>query len=92
MVAATGPGIRPLTFRLTSPPTAATLSANALEPSSVAAAGREIEIVALRLPEGNLRRHLGDARAALARSDRDVGALDEEVNRLAHDQIGRAHV
>ena len=65
--------------------TAATLSANALEPSSVAAAGHEIEIVALRLREGNLRRHLGDARAALARSDGDVGAQDEEVNRLAHD-------
>ena len=46
--------------------TAATLSANALKPSSVAAAGHEIEIVALRLREGNLRRHLADARAALA--------------------------
>ncbi len=51
----------------------------------MAAAGHEIEIVALRLREGSSRRHLGDARAALARWDGDVGAPDEEVNRLTHD-------
>jgi DNA primase len=65
--------------------TAATLGANAPEPGSVVDPGHEIEIVALRLREGNLRRRLGDARAALARSDGDVGALDEEVGRWARE-------
>ena len=65
--------------------TAATLSANAPEPGSGLDAGHEIEIVALRLREGNLRRRLGDARAGLARSDGDVGGLDEEVSQLARD-------
>jgi len=65
--------------------TAATLGANAPEPGSGADAGREIEIVALRLREGNLRRRLEDVRATFARADGDVGGLDEEVSRLAHD-------
>jgi len=65
--------------------TAATLGAYAPEPGSAADAGREIEIVALRLREGNLRRRFVDVRAALARGDGDVGGLDEEVSRLAHD-------
>ena len=65
--------------------TAATLGAYAPEPGSAADAGREIEIVALRLREGNLRRRFVEVRAALARGDGDVGALDEEVSRLAHD-------
>ncbi len=65
--------------------TAATLGAYAPEPGSAADVGREIEIVALRLREGNLRRRFVDVRAALARGDGDVGGLDEEVSRLAHD-------
>ncbi|MHB8631763.1 MAG: hypothetical protein ACYC9W_07540, partial [Candidatus Limnocylindria bacterium] len=67
--------------------TAATLGANAPEPGSSSAAdpGHEIEIVALRLREENLRRRFIDVRAALARADGDVGGLDEEVGRLAHD-------
>ena len=65
--------------------TAATLGAYAPEPGSAADAGREIEIVALRLREGNLRRRFVDVRAALARGDGDVGGLDEEVSRLARD-------
>ena len=65
--------------------TAATLGANAPEPGQGADAGREIEIVALRLREGNLRRRLEDVRATFARADGDVGGLDEEVSRLAHD-------
>jgi len=47
--------------------------------------GHEIEIVALRLREENLRRRFVEVRAALARADGDVGGLDEEVRRLAHD-------
>ena len=65
--------------------TAATLGANAPEPGQGADAGREIEIVALRLREGNLRQRLEDVRATFARADGDVGGLDEEVSRLAHD-------
>jgi len=68
--------------------TAATLGANAPEPGttgSVADPGHEIEIVALRLREENLRRRFIEVRAALARADGDVGGLDEEVSRLAHD-------
>jgi DNA primase len=65
--------------------TAATLGANAPEPSSGADPGHEIEIVALRLREENLRRRFVDVRAALARADGDVGGLDEEVSRLARD-------
>ncbi len=65
--------------------TAATLGAYAPEPGSAADAGREIEIVALRLREGNLRRRFVDVRAALARGEGDLGGLDEEVSRLAHD-------
>ena len=66
--------------------TAATLGANAPEPgTTVADPGREIEIVALRLREENLRRRFIEVRAALARADGDVGGLDEEVSRLAHD-------
>jgi len=64
---------------------AATLGANAPEPSATVDPGHEIEIVALRLREGNLRRRLGEAREALARSDDDVGGLDEEVGQLARD-------
>ena len=65
--------------------TAATLGAYAPEPGSGADPGREIEIVALRLREGNLRRRLDDVRATFARADGDVGGLDEEVSRLAND-------
>jgi len=67
--------------------TAATLGANAPEPGpgSGADPGHEIEIVALRLREGNLRRRLDDVRATFARADGDVGGLDEEVTRLARD-------
>ncbi len=65
--------------------TAATLGAYAPEPGSGADPGHEIEIVALRLREGNLRRRFVDVRAALARHDGDVGGLDEEVSRLARD-------
>jgi DNA primase len=67
--------------------TAATLGANAPEPGTGAGAdpGHEIEIVALRLREENLRRRFVDVRAALARADGDVGGLDEEVGRLARD-------
>ncbi len=65
--------------------TAATLGAYAPEPGSGADPGHEIEIVALRLREGNLRRRFVDVRAALARGDGDVGGLDEEVSRLARD-------
>jgi len=65
--------------------TAATLGASAPEPGSGADPGREIEIVALRLREGNLRRRLDDVRATFARADGDVGGLDEEVSRLAND-------
>lgn len=65
--------------------TAATLGAYAPEPGSGADRGHEIEIVALRLREGNLRRRFVDVRAALARGDGDVGGLDEEVSRLARD-------
>jgi DNA primase len=65
--------------------TAATLGANAPEPGSGADPGHEIEIVALRLRERNLRRRLDDVRATFARADGDVGGLDEEVSRLAHD-------
>ena len=65
--------------------TAATLGAYAPEPGSGADPGHEIEIVALRLREGSLRRRFVDVRAALARGDGDVGGLDEEVSRLAHD-------
>jgi DNA primase len=65
--------------------TAATLGANAPEPGLGADPGREIEIVALRLREGNLRRRLEDVRATFARADGDVGGLDEELSRLAHD-------
>jgi hypothetical protein len=65
--------------------TAATLGANAPEPGPGADPGREIEIVALRLREGNLRQRLEDVRATFARADGDVGGLDEEVSRLAHD-------
>ena len=68
--------------------TAATLGAYAPEPGSGGSAadpGHEIEIVALRLREGNLRRRLNDVRAMFARADGDVGGLDEEVGRLAHD-------
>jgi DNA primase len=65
--------------------TAATLGANAPEPGPGADPGHEIEIVALRLREGNLRRRLEDVRATFARADGDVGGLDEEVSRLAHD-------
>src|SRR4029077_10357535 len=68
--------------------TAATLGANAPEPGLGADPGREIEIVALRLREGNLRRRLEDVRATFARADGDVGGLDEEVSRLAHDLEG----
>ena len=64
---------------------AADLGANAPEPSPAADPGHEIEIVALRLREGNLRRRLGEARAALARSNGDVGGLDGEVSQLARD-------
>ena len=67
--------------------TAATLGANAPEPGAGSGAdpGHEIEIVALRLREGNLRRRLDDVRATFARADGDVGGLDEEVSRLARD-------
>jgi DNA primase len=65
--------------------TAATFGAYAPEPGSGADPGHEIEIVALRLREENLRRRFVDVRAALARGDGDVGGLDEEVSRLAHD-------
>ncbi|HEV2011255.1 MAG TPA: DNA primase [Candidatus Limnocylindria bacterium] len=65
--------------------TAATLGAFAPEPGSGADPGHEIEIVALRLREENLRRRFIEVRAALARADGDVGGLDEEVSRLAHD-------
>lgn len=67
--------------------TAATLGANAPEPGlgSEADPGHEIEIVALRLREGNLRRRLDEVRAIFARADGDVGGLDEEVSRLARD-------
>jgi DNA primase len=67
--------------------TAATLGANAPEPGtgSEADPGHEIEIVALRLREGNLRRRLDEVRATFARADGDVGGLDEEVSRLARD-------
>ena len=68
--------------------TAATLGAYAPEPGSGGSGadpGHEIEIVALRLREGNLRRRLNDVRAMFARADGDVGGLDEEVGRLAHD-------
>jgi DNA primase len=68
--------------------TAATLGANAPEPGSGADPGHEIEIVALRLREENLRRRFVDVRAALARADGDVGGLDEEVSRLARDLEG----
>lgn len=65
--------------------TAATLGAFAPEPGSGADPGHEIEIVALRLREENLRQRFIEVRAALARADGDVGGLDEEVSRLAHD-------
>ena len=67
--------------------TAATLGANAPETGTGSGVdpGHEIEIVALRLREGNLRRRLDDVRAAFARADGDVGGLDEEVSHLARD-------
>ena len=65
--------------------TAATLGAYAPEPGSGADPGHEIEIVALRLREENLRGRFIEVRAALARADGDVGGLDEEVSRLARD-------
>jgi DNA primase len=67
--------------------TAATLGANAPETGTGSGAdpGHEIEIVALRLREGNLRRRLDDVRAAFARADGDVGGLDEEVSHLARE-------
>ena len=67
--------------------TAATLGANAPESGTGSGVdpGHEIEIVALRLREGNLRRRLDDVRAAFARADGDVGGLDEEVSHLARD-------
>ena len=63
--------------------TAASLGANAPEPGPDVDPGQEIEILALRLREANLRRRLGDARAGLARQDAGVGDLDVEVARLA---------
>ena len=63
--------------------TAASLGANAPEPGPGVDPGQEIEILALRLREENLRRRLGEARAGLARQDADAGSLDVEVARLA---------
>ena len=63
--------------------TAASLGANAPEPGPGVDPGQEIEILASRLREGNLRRRLGEARAGLARQDADPGSLDVEVARLA---------
>jgi DNA primase len=66
--------------------TVAALGASGAEPASEADAGRELEIAALRLKEQNLRRRLGEARGKLARATGgDVGALDDEVARLAED-------
>ena len=68
--------------------TAATLGAYAPEPGSGADPGHEIEIVALRLREGSLRRRFVDVRAALARvGDGDVGRLALEVEQLATELV-----
>lgn len=64
----------------------AALGASGADPGSEADAGRATEIAALRLREQNLRRRLADARGRLARAtEGDVGALDDEVARLAED-------
>ncbi|GAC1490134.1 MAG: hypothetical protein NVS1B1_07440 [Candidatus Limnocylindrales bacterium] len=65
--------------------TAASLGANAPEPGPGVVPGQEIEILALRLREANLRGRLGEARAGLARQDAGAGDLDLEVARLASD-------
>lgn len=66
--------------------TVAALGAPGAEPASEADAGRKIEVLALRLREQNLRRRLLEAREKLARATGgDVGALDDEVTRLAAD-------
>ena len=68
--------------------TAASLGANAPEPGPGVVPGQEIEILALRLREANLRERLGEARAGLVRQDAGGGDLDLEVARLASELDG----
>ena len=65
--------------------TAASLGANAPEPGPGVIPGQEIEILALRLREANLRGRLGEARAGLARQDAGGDDRGLEVARLASD-------
>ncbi|MGH2452070.1 MAG: hypothetical protein ACRDGE_12555, partial [Candidatus Limnocylindria bacterium] len=64
--------------------TVAALGAIAPDPAGETEALRAIEIAALRLREGNLRRQLSEARATLARArEGDIGGLDAEVALIA---------
>ncbi len=64
----------------------AALGALAPEPAPEADAGPAIEIAALRLREQNLRRRLGETRAALVRTEgADAGGLEDEVAGLARE-------
>lgn len=66
----------------------AALGAPGAEPASEVDAARKLEILALVLKEQNLRRRLGEARGKLARTtEGDVGALDDEVARLAEEIV-----
>ena len=66
----------------------AALGATGAEPASEADAARKLEILALGLKEQNLRRRLGEVRGKLARAtEGDVGALDDEVARVAEEIV-----
>lgn len=66
----------------------AALGATGAEPASEVDAARKLEILALRLKERNLRRRLDEVRGKLARAtEGDVGALDDEVARLAEEIV-----
>lgn len=68
--------------------TVAALGATGAEPASEVDAARKLEILALRLKEQNLRRRLDVVRGKLARAtEGDVGALDDEVARLAEELV-----
>jgi len=66
----------------------AALGATGAEPASEVDAARKLEILALRLKEQNLRRRFDEVRGKLARATGgDVGALDDEVARLAEEIV-----
>lgn len=70
---------------------AAALGASTPQPVDEDQAVRGIEQVSQRLRDRNLRRWIGEKRAARARGDGDIGGLDAEIDRLTDELNSLMH-